>query len=129
SGELLAIPGVGPRNLRKLVDNGFEGVAHLKQLYRDKVRVSLLGLLEMLLPNTCVSVTPQGKNTNSYPRSSTYTYNISQKSVKLHTCGHLQLLVLFNNSRASLVTSTLYDYHSPHWLCFGPTHKTKGCAA
>uniref|UniRef100_A0ACD5TFP3 Uncharacterized protein n=1 Tax=Avena sativa TaxID=4498 RepID=A0ACD5TFP3_AVESA len=36
SGELLAIPGVGPRNLRKLVDNGFEGVAHLKQLYRDK---------------------------------------------------------------------------------------------
>jgi thiamine monophosphate synthase len=39
SGELLAIPGVGPRNLRKLVDNGFEGVAHLKQLYRDKVRV------------------------------------------------------------------------------------------
>ena len=37
--ELLAIPGVGPRNLRKLVDNGFEGVAQLKQLYRDKVRV------------------------------------------------------------------------------------------
>ncbi|KAL6848809.1 hypothetical protein ACP4OV_021392 [Aristida adscensionis] len=36
SGELLAIPGVGPRNLRKLVDNGFEGVAQLKQLYRDK---------------------------------------------------------------------------------------------
>nr|CAB3465157.1 unnamed protein product [Digitaria exilis] len=34
--ELLAIPGVGPRNLRKLVDNGFEGVAQLKQLYRDK---------------------------------------------------------------------------------------------
>ncbi|KAK3135495.1 hypothetical protein QOZ80_5BG0419670 [Eleusine coracana subsp. coracana] len=34
--ELLAIPGVGPRNLRKLVDKGFEGVAQLKQLYRDK---------------------------------------------------------------------------------------------
>ncbi|AQK93615.1 Deoxycytidine kinase [Zea mays] len=34
--ELLGIPGVGPRNLRKLVDNGFEGVAQLKQLYRDK---------------------------------------------------------------------------------------------
>lgn len=51
SGELLAIPGVGPRNLRKLVDNGFEGVAHLKQLYRDKVCVSLLGLLEMLPAN------------------------------------------------------------------------------
>lgn len=38
SGELLSIPGVGPRNQRKLVDNGFEGVAQLKQLYRDKVR-------------------------------------------------------------------------------------------
>lgn len=37
-GELLSIPGVGPRNQRKLVDNGFEGVAQLKQLYRDKVR-------------------------------------------------------------------------------------------
>jgi len=38
--ELLAIPGVGPRNLRKLVDNGFEGVAQLKQLYRDKVHLA-----------------------------------------------------------------------------------------
>jgi hypothetical protein len=37
--ELRAIPGVGPRNLRKLVDKGFEGVAQLKQLYRDKVCV------------------------------------------------------------------------------------------
>jgi hypothetical protein len=37
--ELLGIPGVGPRNLRKLVDNGFEGVAQLKQLYRDKVHL------------------------------------------------------------------------------------------
>lgn len=35
--ELLAIPGVGPRNLRKLVDKGFEGVDQLKQLYVDKV--------------------------------------------------------------------------------------------
>lgn len=35
--ELLAIPGVGPRNLRKLVDKGFQGVAQLKQLYTDKV--------------------------------------------------------------------------------------------
>nr|XP_010930780.2 LOW QUALITY PROTEIN: uncharacterized protein LOC105051845 [Elaeis guineensis] len=34
--ELLMIPGVGPRNLRKLVDNGFNGVSQLKQLYRDK---------------------------------------------------------------------------------------------
>ncbi|KAK1687252.1 hypothetical protein QYE76_048100 [Lolium multiflorum] len=36
SGELLAIPGVGPRNQRKLVEKGFDGVAQLKQLYRDK---------------------------------------------------------------------------------------------
>lgn len=35
--ELLEIPGVGPRNLRKLVDKGFQRVAELKQLYRDKV--------------------------------------------------------------------------------------------
>lgn len=35
--DLLAIPGVGPRNLRKLVDKGFEGVTQLKQLYKDKV--------------------------------------------------------------------------------------------
>ncbi|KZV40887.1 P-loop containing nucleoside triphosphate hydrolases superfamily protein isoform 1 [Dorcoceras hygrometricum] len=34
--DLLAIPGVGPRNLRKLVDKGFEGVIQLKQLYKDK---------------------------------------------------------------------------------------------
>ncbi|XP_008781551.2 uncharacterized protein LOC103701312 [Phoenix dactylifera] len=34
--ELLMIPGVGPRNLRKLVDKGFSGVSQLKQLYRDK---------------------------------------------------------------------------------------------
>lgn len=34
--DLLIIPGVGQRNLRKLVDKGIEGVAELKQLYRDK---------------------------------------------------------------------------------------------
>ncbi|XXG73561.1 hypothetical protein AAC387_Pa07g2459 [Persea americana] len=34
--DLLMIPGVGPRNLRKLVDKGIGGVAELKQLYRDK---------------------------------------------------------------------------------------------
>lgn len=34
--DLLTIPGVGPRNLRKLVDKGIQGVAELKQLYRDK---------------------------------------------------------------------------------------------
>ncbi|KAL4297553.1 hypothetical protein GQ457_12G013040 [Hibiscus cannabinus] len=36
SPDLLAIPGVGPRNLRKLVENGIQGVAELKQLYKDK---------------------------------------------------------------------------------------------
>ncbi|XP_058087268.1 uncharacterized protein LOC131234426 [Magnolia sinica] len=34
--DLLAIPGVGPRNLRKLVDKGIGGVEELKQLYKDK---------------------------------------------------------------------------------------------
>ncbi|KAF8404238.1 hypothetical protein HHK36_009120 [Tetracentron sinense] len=34
--DLLTIPGVGPRNLRKLVDKGIGGVAQLKQLYKDK---------------------------------------------------------------------------------------------
>ena len=37
SPDLLTIPGVGPRNLRKLVEKGFEAVAQLKQLYKDKV--------------------------------------------------------------------------------------------
>lgn len=37
SPDLLTIPGVGPRNLRKLVEKGFSGVAQLKQLYKDKV--------------------------------------------------------------------------------------------
>ena len=37
SPDLLAIPGVGPRNLRKLVENGIQGVAELKQLYKEKV--------------------------------------------------------------------------------------------
>ena len=35
--DLLAIPGVGPRNLKKLVQKGIAGVAQLKQLYKDKV--------------------------------------------------------------------------------------------
>ncbi|KAJ7949703.1 Deoxycytidine kinase [Quillaja saponaria] len=34
--DLLTIPGVGPRNLRKLVEKGIDGVAELKQLYKDK---------------------------------------------------------------------------------------------
>ncbi|GFY96861.1 P-loop containing nucleoside triphosphate hydrolases superfamily protein [Actinidia rufa] len=34
--NLLTIPGVGPRNLRKLVEKGIAGVAELKQLYKDK---------------------------------------------------------------------------------------------
>ncbi|KAG6422113.1 hypothetical protein SASPL_118676 [Salvia splendens] len=41
SPDLLTIPGVGPRNLRKLVEKGFEGVAQLKQLYRDKAITEL----------------------------------------------------------------------------------------
>ncbi|THF99285.1 hypothetical protein TEA_028166 [Camellia sinensis var. sinensis] len=36
--DLLTIPGVGPRNLRKLVEKGIAGVAELKQLYKDKCR-------------------------------------------------------------------------------------------
>ncbi|XWS24797.1 hypothetical protein CRYUN_Cryun27aG0015500 [Craigia yunnanensis] len=36
SPDLLTIPGVGPRNLRKLVENGIQGVDELKQLYKDK---------------------------------------------------------------------------------------------
>ncbi|RCV10283.1 hypothetical protein SETIT_2G099900v2 [Setaria italica] len=36
SAELLGIPGVGPRNLRKLVDGGFRDLVRLKQLYTDK---------------------------------------------------------------------------------------------
>lgn len=35
--DLLKIPGVGPRNQRKLVDNGIGDVAELKKLYKDKV--------------------------------------------------------------------------------------------
>ncbi|KAG6607493.1 Thymidine kinase 2, mitochondrial, partial [Cucurbita argyrosperma subsp. sororia] len=34
--DLLTIPGVGPRNLKKLVEKGIGGVAELKQLYKDK---------------------------------------------------------------------------------------------
>ncbi|KAL8482525.1 hypothetical protein ACS0TY_028630 [Phlomoides rotata] len=34
--DLLTIPGVGPRNLRKLVEKGFDGVEQLKQLYKEK---------------------------------------------------------------------------------------------
>jgi deoxyadenosine/deoxycytidine kinase/predicted flap endonuclease-1-like 5' DNA nuclease len=34
--DLLAIPGVGPRNLKKLVEKGIRGVAELKQIYKDK---------------------------------------------------------------------------------------------
>jgi len=39
--DLLTIPGVGPRNLRKLVEKGIGGLAELKQLYKDKVLFSL----------------------------------------------------------------------------------------
>ncbi|KAK1371807.1 dNK domain-containing protein [Heracleum sosnowskyi] len=36
SPDLLAIPGVGPRNLKKLVEKGIGGVAQLKRIYKDK---------------------------------------------------------------------------------------------
>lgn len=42
--ELLSIPGIGPRNLRKLADKGFQGVAQLKQLYKDKVMTYFLSV-------------------------------------------------------------------------------------
>lgn len=54
--ELLAIPGVGPRNLRKLVDNGFEGVAQLKQLYRDKVCLLVFSLFAGFCVTSRISV-------------------------------------------------------------------------
>eukprot|EP01018_Ginkgo_biloba_P009684 Gb_04620 [translate_table: standard] len=34
--DLLSVPGIGPRNMQKLVDKGIGRVAELKQLYRDK---------------------------------------------------------------------------------------------
>ncbi|KAJ8760427.1 hypothetical protein K2173_015094 [Erythroxylum novogranatense] len=34
--DLLTIPGVGPKNLRKLVEKGFRGMAELKQFYKEK---------------------------------------------------------------------------------------------
>ncbi|CAA0809888.1 P-loop containing nucleoside triphosphate hydrolases superfamily protein [Striga hermonthica] len=52
SPDLLTIPGVGPRNLRKLVEKGFEGVAQLKQLYKDKTvepMESMLSFIEKML--------------------------------------------------------------------------------
>uniref|UniRef100_A0A5B7BTR4 Uncharacterized protein n=1 Tax=Davidia involucrata TaxID=16924 RepID=A0A5B7BTR4_DAVIN len=42
--DLLTIPGVGPRNLRKLVEKGIGGVGELKQLYKDKAFVFSLTL-------------------------------------------------------------------------------------
>lgn len=62
SPDLLTIPGVGPRNLRKLVEKGIGGVADLKQIYRDKVTtlvskllffVSVLCLISLILGFYC----------------------------------------------------------------------------
>ena len=36
--DLLTVPGIGPRNLEKLVAKGIGKVSELKQLYMDKVR-------------------------------------------------------------------------------------------
>uniref|UniRef100_A0A2N9I828 Uncharacterized protein n=1 Tax=Fagus sylvatica TaxID=28930 RepID=A0A2N9I828_FAGSY len=38
----MEIPGVGPRNLRKLVEKGIGGVAELKQSYKDKEELRTL---------------------------------------------------------------------------------------
>ncbi|PIA45847.1 hypothetical protein AQUCO_01600231v1, partial [Aquilegia coerulea] len=47
--DLLTIPGVGPRNWRKLVDKGIGEVADLKQLYKDKFfRTSSQKMVEFL---------------------------------------------------------------------------------
>lgn len=46
--DLLGIPGVGPRNSRKLVEKGFSGVTELKQLYKDKVDIPLSNLLSVV---------------------------------------------------------------------------------
>jgi len=35
--DLLTVPGIGPRNMEKLVSKGIAKLAELKQLYRDKV--------------------------------------------------------------------------------------------
>lgn len=46
--DLLGIPGVGPRNSRKLVEKGFSGVTELKQLYKDKVDIPLSNLFSVV---------------------------------------------------------------------------------
>jgi predicted RecB family nuclease len=35
--DLLTVPGIGPRNMEKLVAKGIDKLAELKRLYRDKV--------------------------------------------------------------------------------------------
>lgn len=37
--DLLTVPGIGIRNMEKLVSKGIVKVSELKQLYRDKVSV------------------------------------------------------------------------------------------
>ncbi|KAL4559217.1 hypothetical protein LXL04_031351 [Taraxacum kok-saghyz] len=49
--DLLTIPGVGPRNLRKLVENGIAGVAELKKIYKDKVLISLKLMFNLEIVN------------------------------------------------------------------------------
>lgn len=53
--DLLTIPGVGPKNLRKLVEKGFTGMAELKQFYKDKVFFFELLVLVLLCKNVVVS--------------------------------------------------------------------------
>lgn len=40
--DLLTVPGIGPRNMEKLVLKGIAKLDELKQLYRDKVGVQSL---------------------------------------------------------------------------------------
>jgi predicted flap endonuclease-1-like 5' DNA nuclease len=40
SPDLLTVPGIGPRNMEKLVAKGIAKLAELKQLYLDKVLLS-----------------------------------------------------------------------------------------
>jgi predicted flap endonuclease-1-like 5' DNA nuclease len=40
SPDLLTVPGIGPRNMEKLVAKGIAKLANLKQLYLDKVLLS-----------------------------------------------------------------------------------------
>lgn len=69
--DLLTIPGVGPRNLRKLVDKGIAGVAELKQLYRDKFfGKSSEGMVEYLRSSVGIIHKNHAESITTYIRES-----------------------------------------------------------